>query len=177
MSWEIPSDLISIKQMRGGGGHLGRAPGFSVPVCAGASAEPRGLYLLSVKYSLLPVSLATPEAKIRMIMVQSQPRQIVHEILSRKTPSLKRAGGVARGIGLEFKPQYLKINKQKAGQPLSCPDQVSWSPEEHVAVMFCAYGCRKWSWFCTSSKVDQCLHLKLSFRQFLKVKLTCNIFL
>jgi hypothetical protein len=31
---------------------------------------------------LTPVSLATQEAEIRMIVVQSQPRQIVHETLS-----------------------------------------------------------------------------------------------
>jgi hypothetical protein len=33
----------------------------------------------------MPVSLATQEAEIRRILVQSQPGQIVHEILSRKT--------------------------------------------------------------------------------------------
>jgi hypothetical protein len=31
---------------------------------------------------LMPVNLATQEAEIRRIMVQSQPRQIVHKILS-----------------------------------------------------------------------------------------------
>jgi hypothetical protein len=55
---------------------------------------------------LTPVILATQEAGIRRITVRSQPRQIVHEILSRKNPPLKRAGGVAQGVGLEFKPQY-----------------------------------------------------------------------
>jgi hypothetical protein len=62
------------------------------------------------------VILATQEAEISRIMVQSQHRQIVCEILSRKNPSQKRAGGVAQGVGPEFKPQnhkkYLKtMNK------------------------------------------------------------------
>jgi hypothetical protein len=40
-------------------------------------------------------------------LIQSQPRQIVCETLSQKK-SQKRAGGVAHGIGPEFKPQYTK---------------------------------------------------------------------
>jgi hypothetical protein len=38
---------------------------------------------------------------------RSQPRQI-RELLTRKNPSQKRAGGVAQGFGPEFKPQYQK---------------------------------------------------------------------
>jgi hypothetical protein len=30
-----------------------------------------------------------------------------------KNPSQKRAGGVAQGVGPDFKPQYQKTNKQK----------------------------------------------------------------
>jgi hypothetical protein len=33
-------------------------------------------------------------------------RQIVHKTLSQKKPITKRAGGVAQGVGPEFKPQY-----------------------------------------------------------------------
>jgi hypothetical protein len=62
---------------------------------------------------LTPVILATQEAVIRRIVVQSQPRQVVHEILSPKTPSQKRAGGVDQGVGPEFKPQYRKKKKKK----------------------------------------------------------------
>jgi hypothetical protein len=54
------------------------------------------------------VILGTQEAEIRRTAVRSQPRQIVHETLSRKNPSQKRTGGVAQGIGPEFKPQYQK---------------------------------------------------------------------
>jgi hypothetical protein len=61
----------------------------------------------------MPVILATQEAEIRRIMVQSQPGQIVHETLSRKNPSQKRAGGVAQGVGPEFKPQYRKTKQNK----------------------------------------------------------------
>jgi hypothetical protein len=42
-------------------------------------------------------------------MVQNQPRQVVHETLPQKNPSQKRAGGVAQGVGSEFKPQHHKI--------------------------------------------------------------------
>jgi hypothetical protein len=54
----------------------------------------------------MSVILATQEAEIGRIVVQSQPRQIVHE-----TQSSKRAGGVAQGIGPEFKPQHRKKKK------------------------------------------------------------------
>jgi hypothetical protein len=59
----------------------------------------------------MPVILATQEAEIRRIAVQSQPRKIVHETLSRKNLSQKWTGGVAQGIGPEFKPQYGKKKK------------------------------------------------------------------
>jgi hypothetical protein len=54
---------------------------------------------------LTPIILATQEAEIRRIMVRSQSRQIVHEILSQKTLHKNRAGGVAQGEGPEFKSQ------------------------------------------------------------------------
>jgi hypothetical protein len=44
--------------------------------------------------------------------VQGQSGQIVHKTLSQKNSSLKRAGGVAQGIGSEFKSQYLKKKKR-----------------------------------------------------------------
>jgi hypothetical protein len=53
----------------------------------------------------MPIILATQEADIRRTMVQSQPEQIVQEILSRK-PLQKRSGEVAQGVDPEFKPQY-----------------------------------------------------------------------
>jgi hypothetical protein len=61
--------------------------------------------------------LATQEAEIRRISVQSQSRQIVHETLSQENPSQTRAGGVAQGIGPEFKPQYHKKTKQNKTPP------------------------------------------------------------
>jgi hypothetical protein len=39
-------------------------------------------------------------------------RQIVFETLSQKNPSQKRAGGVAQGVGSEFRPQYCKKKKK-----------------------------------------------------------------
>jgi hypothetical protein len=39
-------------------------------------------------------------------VVQNQPGQIVHKTLFQKYPSQKRAGGIAQGVGPEFKPQY-----------------------------------------------------------------------
>jgi hypothetical protein len=60
---------------------------------------------------LIDHMLATQEAERRRIAVQSQPGQIVHETLSQKKPITKRAGGVAQGVGPEFKPQYCKKQK------------------------------------------------------------------
>jgi hypothetical protein len=52
--------------------------------------------------------------------VLSQPRQIVHETLSRKTHHTHththtqiQLGGVAQGVGLESKPQHCKRKKKK----------------------------------------------------------------
>jgi hypothetical protein len=65
---------------------------------------------------LTPVILATQEAEIRRIMIQSQPRQIVRETLSRKNSShkkkKKRAGGVAQGLALSSNPS---TKKKKGG--------------------------------------------------------------
>jgi hypothetical protein len=43
----------------------------------------------------------------------SKSAQIVSETLFLKTPSQKRAGGVAQGVGPEFKPQYHSTAKKK----------------------------------------------------------------
>jgi hypothetical protein len=61
---------------------------------------------------LTPVILATQEAEIRRIEVQNDPSQTVHETISQKNPSQKRAGGVAQGVGPKFKPQYRKKKKR-----------------------------------------------------------------
>jgi hypothetical protein len=53
----------------------------------------------------MTVILATQEAEIRRIVVQSQAGQTVRETLKKPT-TRKRAGGVAQGVGPEFKPQY-----------------------------------------------------------------------
>jgi hypothetical protein len=60
---------------------------------------------------LMPVILATQEAEIRRIAIQSQPGQIVQRTRSQKNLPEKRAGGVVQGVGPEFKPQYHKKNK------------------------------------------------------------------
>jgi hypothetical protein len=56
----------------------------------------------------MPVTLATQEAEIKKLMDQSQPEEIVHGILSQKNPSQKRTGGVAQGVGPEFRLQRHK---------------------------------------------------------------------
>jgi hypothetical protein len=62
----------------------------------------------------MPVILATQDAEIRRIKVQSHPRQIVLETLSRKnSPQKKWAGGVVQGVSPEFKLQYCKKKKKK----------------------------------------------------------------
>jgi GTPase Era involved in 16S rRNA processing len=61
---------------------------------------------------LMSIILATQGAEIKRIMVQSQPRKIISEMLSRKYLSQKSASGVAQGVGPEFKPSNTKkINK------------------------------------------------------------------
>jgi hypothetical protein len=69
--------------------------------------------LLAEHQWLTPVILATREAEIRRIVVQSQPGQIVHKTLSRKTFHKNRVSGVAQGEGTEFKPQYCKKKKER----------------------------------------------------------------
>jgi hypothetical protein len=63
----------------------------------------------------VPAVLAIQKAKIRRIAVQSQPRPIVlRDPISKKkkNSSQKKPGGVAQGVGPEFKPQCHK-NKTK----------------------------------------------------------------
>jgi hypothetical protein len=56
-------------------------------------------------------NLATREAEIRRILVQSQPEQIVRENLSRKIPNTKKDWW----SGPEFKPQVEKKKKCRLG--------------------------------------------------------------
>jgi hypothetical protein len=60
-----------------------------------------------------PVILVTQEAEIRRITIQSQPRQIVGETLSRETLHKNRAGEVVHGVSPEFKPQYHEKKKKE----------------------------------------------------------------
>jgi hypothetical protein len=64
--------------------------------------------MMTERWWLTSVILATQEAEIRKIAVQSQPVQIVLKTLSQKILHKIRAGGVAQGEGPEFKPQYCK---------------------------------------------------------------------
>jgi hypothetical protein len=73
-----------------------------------------------VPHAYYPKLLATWEVEIRRIMVQSQPRQIVHEILSQKYSTQKRTGEAAQVIeplpskqGPKFKPHTTKKKKKK----------------------------------------------------------------
>jgi hypothetical protein len=64
----------------------------------------------------MPIILATQEAEIRKIAVQSQSRQIVLQDLISKKPFTKRAAIVAQGIDCtdpEFKSQYFKKERKK----------------------------------------------------------------
>jgi hypothetical protein len=57
----------------------------------------------------MPVILATHKAEIRKI-VHYKPvwANSSQDLFSKKNPSQKRAGGVAQGVGPEFKPQYCR---------------------------------------------------------------------
>jgi hypothetical protein len=61
---------------------------------------------------LTPVILATQEAEIRSVGVQSQPGANSLRDPIAKNPSQKRAGGMAQGVGPEFNPQNRKNKKQ-----------------------------------------------------------------
>jgi hypothetical protein len=64
-----------------------------------------------------PVILATQEAEIGGISVSSQLGQIVLEALPRINTSQKRTGGVAQGVGPEFKSQYCQNKTNKTEKP------------------------------------------------------------
>jgi hypothetical protein len=64
---------------------------------------------------------------MRRTAVQSQPQQIICEILSRKITSRKRTGGVVQGIDPEFQPQYHK-KKKKRKRNHRTPSQLSLQP-------------------------------------------------
>jgi hypothetical protein len=59
-----------------------------------------------LEIEIRPIILAVQETEIRRIKVRSQPRQVALETLSQKEKkkSQKRTGGVAQGVGPEFKP-------------------------------------------------------------------------
>jgi hypothetical protein len=60
----------------------------------------------------MPVIPATQEAEIRRISVCNQPGQMVRKTLSQKKKNhKKRDGGMAQGVGPEFKPQCHQKNK------------------------------------------------------------------
>jgi hypothetical protein len=67
---------------------------------------------------LAPEILATQEAEIRRIVVQSQPGQTVYKTLSRKTLHKTRTGGVVQSEGPEFKPQYCQKKKEEHKQQM-----------------------------------------------------------
>jgi hypothetical protein len=75
------------------------------------------------------VTLATQEAEIRKIIAESQPRQIVREILSRKGDPSQRAGGVAlaQGVIPEIKPQYWKKKKKALEQLPAVKTESHWT--------------------------------------------------
>jgi hypothetical protein len=81
---------------------LDQKPFYALHICLVKNIHSAGLWWL------MSVILATPEAEISRIVVWSGlklvPGQIVHKTLSRKYPSQKRAGGMAEGVGPQFKP-------------------------------------------------------------------------
>jgi hypothetical protein len=66
-------------------------------------------YYQAVHQWLTPVILAAQEGKIRRIEVRTQPQAN----LSLKIHHKKRTGGVAQGVGPEFKPQHHRKKKEK----------------------------------------------------------------
>jgi hypothetical protein len=62
---------------------------------------------------LTPIILATQEAEIWRIEVQSQSGQIVQETLSQKHLTEKKGWWMVQGLGPEFKSQYSKKKKKR----------------------------------------------------------------
>jgi hypothetical protein len=69
----------------------------------------------------MPVILATQEAEIRRIAIQSQPRQIVGKTLSRK-PYNKKLNWWSGSKGPKFKPSTTK-KKKKENTKIKQPTQ------------------------------------------------------
>jgi hypothetical protein len=72
-------------------------------------------YLLAWRPWLSPVIPAAQQAEIRRITVPSQPGQSSLQdpiSMGRKKKSHKRAGGVAKGVGPEFKYKYFTKTKK-----------------------------------------------------------------
>jgi hypothetical protein len=63
-------------------------------------------------WALWHVILATQEAEIRRILVQSQPLANSSKDLFLKKKSQKSVGGVVQGVDPEFKSQYCKKRKK-----------------------------------------------------------------
>jgi hypothetical protein len=70
--------------------------------------------MLDEREWLTPEILATQEAEIRRIHVQSQPGQIVLKILSQKNPTQNRTGGV------HSNHSTVKTNKNQANAKPMC---------------------------------------------------------
>jgi hypothetical protein len=71
----------------------------------------------------MPVILASQEAEIRRILVQSLSKEFERPYLEKKKIlHKKRAGGVAQDVDPEFKPQYPLPPKKLGG----------WAPVVHT---------------------------------------------
>jgi hypothetical protein len=81
-------------------------PGIPLELPEALSHSSKKMLLVVGHPWLRPVILVTQEAEIRKIVVQSQPEQIVRRTLSLKNHHKKKVGGMAQGIGPEFKTQY-----------------------------------------------------------------------
>jgi hypothetical protein len=88
---------------------------------------------MSWALELMPVILATQEAEIKRILIRSLTGQIVHETISPKHPSQKRAGGMTQGVDPEFKTPGLPKKKKKKKQKTFVQRFGIWEFILHVA--------------------------------------------
>jgi hypothetical protein len=103
------------------------------------------------------IILATREAEIRRIALKASPDKSFVRPYLEKNPTQKRAGGVAQGVGPEFKLQYWKTKNKTISFSLLIHDSNTFSYKNPKFTSFslrflCISGC---SPYCNTLKQER----------------------